>query len=276
MVNFESVNGVEEIKRSENGKGFMLKLRREEADILPQYLCDFNLGVSFVKIERRFDREVIAKFQRFFNERMDRILSRFKAMGKKGLKSVFTKGTRWALDTALGSENDMEVSEHRGVFPFADPSTIEYGSFEKALNFMRNFEDVKMDFCDDDGNLTILITCGGSEFSKEMVSTIREVPYLSDSGRKYYGLLGCLANYAWARRQIVTGIVEMAAQDAFGKSTMARKLVDVSFNLLFDDGRFLFYKHDFPVCENASLEYDKNGLLLKLGSQVHRMVCADV
>ncbi len=275
MEKFEELKGFEEVLKSKDKHGFLLKLRRNEAEIIPNYLNDFNWGISLIRIERAANAKSVEKFVTFFEKRKRKILNRFEDMGKKGLKSLFTKGMRWALDTALGEQEDMSVSEFSGVFSFADPSTVSYEDFEKALNFITDFEDAKMNFFEENGNLIVSIACGGSDFSKEMISKMHRTSYQSDEGRRYYGLLGCLANYAWARRQILTGIAEMSAQDAFGKAIKIHKIADLSYNLAFDDGTFFFYKLNFPSFKNARLEESEEELVLEFEGKMHRMVRID-
>ncbi len=250
------------IEKDDNWGGFYFHVDREKAKILPEFLMNINDGMSFVLVDKYPSSENVQKLKKFFELRTEKVLKRIRTMGKKGVKSLLTKGSRWAVDTAFGNEEDMKVTEFSGVFAFADPTVIDYDDFEVALKTMENISNVKIEFWKSDKHLISTIRAGSENFSKSVALKIKESNYLSDEGRKYYGTVGCLSNFAWARRQMISGIMEMAAKDAFGKSVQVKKIADISLTILFDNGKELEYRFNFPKTHDMYLSKEGNELIL--------------
>jgi hypothetical protein len=271
----EKMPGLVEKEKDEKWNGFMARFARENAKIVPALFPHMNNGIAFIYMDKHFDEENVEKLKNFFNKRMEKVFKRIHSMGKKGIKSLFTKGSRWAVDTAFGTEEDMKVTEFSGVFPFADPTVIDYEDFEKALKTLEETSDLEVNFWNSEDRIISTLKVGGGSFSKTVADKMEESDYLSDIGRKSYGMIGCLSNYAWARRQMMSGIMEMAAKDAFGKSTNVKKIADLSFTIAFDDGECFVYRVNFPKTHNAHLSKSENGLTLSIKNTIYRMVSAD-
>ncbi len=268
-------SGIVEKDKDPDWNGFMVRIEREKAQIAPEFFVSMNDGISFVLVYKRFEKREIQKLEVFFNKRLERVLNRVSSMGKKGIKSLFTKGSRWAIDSAFGTEEDMKVTEFSGVFSFADPTVIDYEDFEVALRMLETLSDLKMDFLHCEDHSVIALNIGGGDFTKVVAQKMKRTDYSGDEGRKAYGIIGCLANFAWARRQMLTGIMEAAVKDAFGKHVQMKKLVDISFTIAFDDGKNFIYRFNYPKTENVALFKDEKGMTLVQSSENCRMVPAN-
>ena len=268
-------NGIVEKKKDLDWDGFMVRLEREKTQIVPEFFASMNDGISFVLVYKRFEKKEIQKLEGFFKKRLERVLNRVSFMGKKGIKSLFTKGSRWAIDSAFGTEEDMKVTEFSGVFSFADPTVIDYEDFEVALRTLETLFDLKTNFLHCEDHSVIALNIGGGDFTKAVAKKMKKTDYSSDDGRKAYGILGCLANFAWARRQMLTGIMEAAVKDAFGKRVQMKKLVDISFTIAFDDGKNFIYRFNYPKTENVALLKDEEGMTLVQKAESCRMVSTD-
>ena len=271
----EKMPGLVEKEKNEEWNGFMARLAREKAKIIPDLFAHINDGIAFIYMDKHFNKENVEKLKGFFDKRMEKVFKRIHSMGKKGVKSLFTKGSRWAVDTAFGTEEDMKITEFSGVFPFADPTVIDYEDFEKALKILEGTSDLEVRFWNSENRIISTLRVGGGSFSQTVAEKMEKSDYSSDIGRKSYGMIGCLSNYAWARRQMISGIMEMAAKDAFGKSTNVKKIADLSFTIAFDDGECFVYRVNSPKTPNAHLSKSKNGLTLSTENTIYRMVPAD-
>lgn len=270
----KDMDGVIESVRDDEWNGFKIRFERKKGKIFPEFIERMNEGISFIHVFKDPSRENAEKLKDFFDRRMEKVLKRIRSMGKRGIKSLLTKGSRWAVDTAFGTQEDMKVTEFLGVFSFADPTVIDYEDFDVALKVLQDTSDVEITFWKMNDHLisSVRSTCG--EFSQRVADKVKRSDYLNDEGRKYYGVVGCLANYAWARRQMISGIMKMAVGDAFGTSTKVEKMADISFTTLFDDGEFLTYRLNFPHTFKMSLSRNGNELTLST-STIYRMVPID-
>ncbi len=270
----KDMDGVIESVRDDEWNGFKIRFEREKGKIFPEFIERMNEGISFIHVFKDPSRENAEKLKDFFDRRMEKVLKRIRSMGKRGIKSLLTKGSRWAVDTAFGTQEDMKVTEFLGVFSFADPTVIDYEDFDVALKVLQDTSDVEITFWKMNDHLISSVRSGCGEFSQNVANKVKRSDYLNDEGRKYYGVVGCLANYAWARRQMINGIMKMAVGDAFGSSTKVEKMADISFTTLFDDGEFLTYRLNFPHTFKMSLSKNGNELTLST-STIYRMVPID-
>lgn len=273
---FEKEKGFLKYQRDNCWGGYQVDFDRRIAYMYPSIASPVNFGVSLVTVEQKGEKASALKIKEAFHSRMDKIIKRMKDIGKRGIKSLFTKGIRWAIDTAFGTEEDMKVTEFSGVFPFSDPTVISYEAFEVAKNIIMDLSDFEIKFWRMDlkgvgrllknGDMAITIFGGAGRFSDVVVSKMKKVKYCSDEGRTNYSALACVANYAWARRQIVKGIIEMSVFDVFGKSVRTRKICDTSLNIIYDDGQSLMYRKNaigkfspcLCKCENELVVVDGN------------------
>ncbi|GEM_PF-2993202 len=283
---FEKEKGFLKYQKDNCWGGYKVDFDRRIAYIYPSIASPVNLGVSFVTIEQRGEKASALKIREAFHSRKSKIIRRMKDMGKRGIKSLFTKGIRWAIDTAFGIEEDMKVTEFSGVFSFSDPTVISYEAFEVAKNVMMDFSDFEIKFWRVDldkrrtflknGDMAVTILGGAGGFSDAVVNEMKKVKYCSDEGRTTYSALACVANYAWARRQIVKGIIEMSVFDTFGKSVRTRKICDMSLNIIYDNGQSLTHRKNavgkFSTC---LCKFKDEFVIVDNDSKIGRIVLID-
>ncbi len=284
-LNFlEKEKGFLRYRRDDCWGGYQVDFDRRTAFINPSIASPVNLGISLLSVEQNAEKDYTLKIKEAFHLRVDKITKRMKDMGKRGIKSLFTKGIRWAIDTAFGIEEDMQTTEFSGVFSFSDPTVISYEAFGVAKDVIMDLSDFeiklwRMDFNEmkmplKNTDMAVTVLGGAGRFSDIVVDGLKKVEYSSDEGRANYSALACVANYAWARRQIVKGIMEMSVFDVFGKSVRTRKICDMSLNIVYDNGRSLVYRKNairkFSPFETADLDLrsGKDGIKRHLPSHI--------
>ena len=284
---FEKEIGFRKYQKDSCWGGFQVDFDRHTAFMYPSMVSPINLGISLLSVNLKGEKLFAIKVKEAFRSRTDKIVRRMKEIGNKGIKSLFTKGTRWAVDTAFGEEEDMKYTEFSGVFSFSDPTVISHEAFEVAKEFLTDFSDFEIKFwrmesvedhkSPKEGSMYITILGGPGGFSDTVVTELKKSKYSSDEGRASYSALACVANYAWARRQIVKGLIEMAVYDAFGKSIKTKKLWDESLNIIYDDGQTLTYRKNAVGNLLPRLCKDENGIFfVDNDGKVRRMVSIDV
>ena len=283
MDDLKNLEGLLSLQTDDVWKGFRATFDRKNSKIYPKMVGAINDGMALVSIDKEANEKTLLKMKEALSLRSERVIRRLKSMGKRGVKSLFTKGMRWAVDTAFGETSDMSVTEFSGVFSFSDPTLISYETFNVAELGLTDFSDFNVGFWRLDtekenefakaNSLVVSVAGGSGKLFNAVTSELRAVEYDSDEGRSAYTALGCIANYAWARRQMVTGMIEASTRDAFGKFTRVKKMCDVSFNIVFDDGKTLLYRKNFPQGPVIRLsKNDKNILVLKGEDEIGRMV----
>lgn len=255
MVDAEKTQGLIDLRRDECWGGFRASFDKKEAVLNPELLSSFNNGHLLVAVDKECERMYTEKLDRALSKRFDVISKRLKNLGRRGIKSLVTKGIRWSISTAFGGEEDMASTTFSGAFSFADPTSISFDSFAEGEKEIASFDDfdIKLTRFEGDGShgvgdgtMVFSVLGGSADFSKAVLSELRETKYDSTDGLFAYAKLGSVANYAWARRQIVKGIIEMASNDAFGKQIRVWKMLDTSLNMVYDDGKKLVVTHDSP------------------------------
>lgn len=283
MDDLSNMKGLLSLQKDSVWKGFRATFDRKNSKIYPEMVGPINTGMALISIDKEANEKTVLKMKEAFNLRIEKVIRRLKSMGKRGIKSLFTKGMRWSVDTAFGELTDMSVTEFSGVFSFSDPTLISYEAFSVAERGLTDFSDFDVGFWSLEtekenefakaNSLVISVSGGSGKLFNAVTPNLRVVEYDSDEGHSVYTVLGCIANYAWARRQVVTGMIESSTRDAFGKSTRVKKMCDISFNIVFDDGEKLIYRKNFPQGSVIRLsKNDKNMLILKGEDEIGRMV----
>ncbi len=286
MDDLRNLKGLLSLQKDNAWKGFRATFDRKHSKIYPDMVGPVNKGVALVLIDKEANEKTILRTKESLDLRSEKVIRRLKSMGKRGIKSLFTKGMRWAIDTAFGKLEDMNVTEFSGVFSFSDPTLISYEAFSVAEHGLTDFSDFDVGFWrlemekenefEKNNSLIVSIMGGPGKLFNAVASKLRDTEYDSDEGRGIYTALGCIANYAWARRQVITGMVEASARDAFGKFTRVKKMCDVSFNIVFDNGEDLIYRKNFPQSHVIRLlKENRNILILKGEDEIGRMVPID-
>ncbi len=271
MVDLDKMEGLLDLQKEKCHGGFKAVLDRKEAFLNPELVSPFNYGLLLVAVDKESDRFNVEKIDGAIPKRIDIISKRLQNLGRRGIKSLVTKGIRWSISTAFGNEKDMETTTFSGAFSFADPTSITYDSFVEGEKEIVSFEDFEMNLTRFEGedshglrNGTIVFSAlgGTKSFSKAVLSELKETKYDSTEGLFAYAKLGSLANYAWARRQILKGIIEMASNDAFGKQVKVKKLLDTSLNMVYDDGKKLTVTRGFQNDGTVKACPEDNGFVL--------------
>jgi tRNA-splicing ligase RtcB len=161
-------------------------------------------------------------------------------LSTKEEKKVAVRGSSWAVEKGLGSNEDLARTEDQGVIRGADPETVseraykrghdELGTLGSGNHFLEiqkveeiYDQEIARAFNLFENQLTVLIHSGSrgfghqicDDFLKEMGTRVREsgfdlpdrqlaCAYInSEIGQRYLSAMACAANYAWANRQII-------------------------------------------------------------------------
>jgi tRNA-splicing ligase RtcB len=191
--------------------------------------------------------------------------------GRKELRSIFTKGARWAVEKGYGEEEDLEFCEAGGALEGADPDAVSSRAYERGekqpgtLGSGNHFLEVQVVdrvydpeiagiYGIEEGSVTVMIHTGSrglghqicGDYAKDMVKLLQKydinipdrqlacVPVKSAEGKAYLGAMRCAANYAWNNRQIIMHITRECFERVFGEgpSSLDMGLVyDVAHNV---------------------------------------------
>ena len=186
-------------------------------------------------------------------------------------KQLLAKGARWAVARDFGRASDLETTEERGCFAAADPGAVSETALERGrpqlgtLGSGNHFLEVGevADLYDEKaaaalglhlGQVTVMIHSGsrglGYQVCDDALRTMGRamerhgirvpdrqlacVPLRSPEGQAYFGAMAAAANFAWANRQVMMGLVERAfgAALGLGPATLRFALVyDVCHNV---------------------------------------------
>ncbi len=205
---------------------------------------------------------------------------------EREFKEVLKKGAKWAVEKGFGSEEDLYFTENNGCIRIKDFKGISDRAIERGrvqlgtLGSGNHF--LEIDFVDEiynyeyadiigveKGQLMILFHTGSRGFGHQVCddalilmrhaknkftyippdNQLISAPFYSNEGQKYFNAMNAAANFAWANRQIIKGIVE----DCFMRSLKISK-------------KTLALTQIYDVCHNiAKIEYYDNREML-----VHR------
>ncbi len=170
-----------------------------------------------------------------------------RTLGPRELDRVLTRGAAWAVDAGFGELEDLERTESGGCLPGADPSALSdrarqrgaaqvgtvgsgnhfielqvveellapevaeaFGLFPGQLTVMLHSGSRGLGYqvCDD--SLRDMIRAAGRHGIELPDPQLVAVPVRSPEGRLYLAAMAAAANYAWANRQTMLGLVERA------------------------------------------------------------------
>ncbi len=192
-------------------------------------------------------------------------------LSQKELKDVCRRGAAWSVEQGFGRQEDLERTEARGALPNADPSVLsnraiqrgqpQVGTLGSGNHFLevdvvrRIYDPAVADaFGLSEGQAVFQIHCGSRGFGHQVCSdslkTMQQAtrrygievpdkqlacaPLESDEARDYLAGMACAANYAWANRQTILGLVVQALEDIFGQGRDeigVRQVYDVCHNI---------------------------------------------
>jgi len=185
--------------------------------------------------------------------------------------SPLIDGAAWAVKNGLGRQEDLERAESNGALPGADPRAVSPKAQERGrdqlgtLGSGNHFLEVQevTDIYDEaaarafgvfKGQLTVMLHTGsrglGHQVCSDFIGVMREAalrygialadpqlaaaPFRSVEGQRYFGAMQAAANYAWANRQVLTGLTRAIFEKAFGLGENAlglRLVYDVAHNI---------------------------------------------
>jgi tRNA-splicing ligase RtcB len=174
-------------------------------------------------------------------------------LGPRDERRVLERGAAWAVTEGFGRAADLEATEEGGCLRAADPDAVSETARERGrtqvgtLGSGNHFVEVqRVDEVYDPeaaasfgvraGQIVVMIHSGsrglGYQVCDDAVRAMGRaasrygiampdrqlacVPLRSPEGRAYFGAMAAAANFAWANRQVMTGLAERAFAKALG------------------------------------------------------------
>lgn len=186
---------------------------------------------------------------------------------KKELMDVLKKGAAWAVEKGFGSKSDLDKIENNGNLDFdPDSDDISSKAIERGLdqlgtlgagNHFLEIQKVDTVFLPDiadklgifKNQIIIMFHTGsrglGYQICDDYLHLFRNtvhkyniklkdpqlisVPINSPEGKKYFNAMSGAANFAWANRQVITGLISKAFESVFKKSAH-----DLGIDVIYD------------------------------------------
>jgi tRNA-splicing ligase RtcB len=187
-------------------------------------------------------------------------------LGPRDERRVLERGAAWAVAEGYGRAADLDATEEGGCLAAADPDAVSETARERGrtqvgtLGSGNHFVEVQRvdEVYDADaaaslgvraGQVVVMIHSGsrglGYQVCDDAVRTMVRaaarygiampdrqlacVPLRSPDGRAYFGAMAAAANFAWANRQVMTGLAERAFAKALGVGERT-----LGFGLVYD------------------------------------------
>ncbi len=203
-------------------------------------------------------------------------------------RDVLVKGSLWAVQNGMGTEDDLEKTEDRGMYPGADPDEVSEHALKRGKEQLGTLGSgnhfLEVDLVEEiydahvadvfglrKGQVVVLIHSGSRGFgyqvcddylsvmSKYMRENRLNLPdrqlacahIKSKEGQRYLKALACAANYAWANRQILSHWVRETFQQVL---RMGPK--DLGMTLVYDCG------HNIVKTEEHEIDGKKKRVLV--------------
>jgi tRNA-splicing ligase RtcB (3'-phosphate/5'-hydroxy nucleic acid ligase) len=185
---------------------------------------------------------------------------------KKEARRMLVQGAQWAVSKGLGTYEDLEHTEARGVLEDADPDAVSPRAYERGADQLgtlgsgNHFLEVQQidEIYDEDiarqlhlerGQVTIMIHSGSRGFGYQICEDSLEAarrsltkynisvpdmqlacaPVNSPEGKQYLAAMRCGANYAWNNRQCLMALTRQVFERFFGRS-----FSDLGMDLIYD------------------------------------------
>jgi tRNA-splicing ligase RtcB len=188
------------------------------------------------------------------------------ALSPRDTRRVLERGAAWAIEEGFGRASDLEHCEEEGRLRGADPDAVsetartrgrtQMGTLGSGNHFL---EVQRVDRVDDtaaaaalgieEGQVTVMVHSGsrglGYQVCDDALRTMGAamqrhgiavpdrqlacVPLRSADGEAYLGAMAAAANFAWANRQVMAGLVERAFAEVLGTGPAA-----LGFRLVYD------------------------------------------
>jgi len=177
-----------------------------------------------------------------------------RTLGRKELDRVLSRGAAWAVEAGFGEAEDLERTESGGCLPGADPAVLserarqrgagQVGTLGSGNHFIELqvveeivAPEVASSFGLAPGRLTVMLHSGSRGLGYQVCDDalrgmvraasrhgidlpdpqLVAVPVRSPEGRRYLAAMAAAANYAWANRQTMLGLVERAMAKTLGQ-----------------------------------------------------------
>ncbi len=207
-------------------------------------------------------------------------------LSEKEFKEVLKKGAKWAVEKGFGSEEDLYFTENKGCIKIKDfkgissraieRGKIQLGTLGSGNHFLEidyveeifNYEYAKIIGLEKD-QIVILFHTGSRGFGHQVCddsiilmrqskhkfpytppdNQLISAPFYSDEGQRYFNAMNAAANFAWANRQIIKGIIEnclIKFLKISKKSLGLQQVYDVCHNIAkleyYDDKEVLVHR----------------------------------
>ncbi len=236
---------------------------------------DINCGVRLMKTNLQFEDT-----QSWIKDLAHRIFSDVPSgVGSEGdirvsareEKEILVKGSKWAVQSGYGCQEDLECTEEYGAIPGANPDAVSDRAYKRGkaqsgtLGSGNHFIEIQVidqlydrDLCDtfglDLGQITVMIHSGSrglgyqvcDDYTRSLMRCLEKyqisvpdrqlacAPVNSPEGQEYLGAMKAAANYAWANRQCLMHLTRLAFEKVMASSwqKMGMALIyDITHNI---------------------------------------------
>ena len=197
--------------------------------------------------------------------------SKTRGLTQRDLADVMVRGARWAVESGMGTEDDLVRTEASGAMAGADPDAVGARAVKRGMPQMGTLGSgnhfLEVDVVDEvfdeaaaeafglaKGLAVLQIHCGSRGFGHQVCSDYLDVmqrasrkygielpdrqlccaPLDSPEARRYFSAMVCAANYAWCNRQVIAALARKALARALGTDADAlgwRQVYDVCHNI---------------------------------------------
>ena len=193
-------------------------------------------------------------------------------VSKKDFENILKKGAKWAVDKRYGKEEDLERTENKGRMPYNPPAgpvskracergITQAGSLGSGNHFLE-VQVVDKIFDPEtaeqlgiySGAISVMLHTGSRGFGHQVCGDYADIfkraapkysinipdsqlvcaPVKSEEGKQYMNAMNAAANYAWANRQVISGVVQKVFEEVFrsGADKLGMEVVyDISHNI---------------------------------------------
>ncbi|MCF7811637.1 RtcB family protein [bacterium] len=201
-------------------------------------------------------------------------------LNNKSMNAVLERGARWLIEQGLASNDDLELMEEKGCLTNGDASLLSKRAKERALKQLgtlgsgNHFLEIQVveeifDKTAADafglfkGQTVVMIHSGSrglghqvcDDSLKKMQDAVRRyglelpdrqlacTPIKSREGEEYLSAMKCAANFAWANRLAMVGLIRSVFNDFYRKS-----ILNPDLSMLWD------VCHNIAKIENFEIE----------------------
>ncbi len=193
----------------------------------------------------------------------------FVKVNKSQFKEVIELGSKWCIENGYGWDQDLERTELKGRFNWADSSKVSDKAISRGINQLgtlgsgNHYLEIQLvkpqNVFDEEiakklgitssHQITIMVHCGSRGFGHQVATDYLRVfdqamqkhglrildrelscaPFNSKEGQDYYKAMGCAANMAFVNRQVILHRV----REGFSK-IFKQEAEDLGLNLIWD------------------------------------------